>query len=291
MATIRHYVYLHKKKTDGAVFYVGKGFGKRAWKKSTRSDWWKRIEAKYGRDVEIYKDDLSENDAFRLEAELIAFYGRENLCNLTDGGEGGINPSDETRRKMSIARIGRKDTPGTTERRRIASTGKTHTEETKAKLRAINLGNSANPWTEASRRKLSESLKGRVRSEEHCINISLAKKGKKGRKLSDEEKKAISLRNTGKKPSDEARKKMSESSTGKKHSADTVAKMTEHNKRNNALRKKPVSCSNGLIFDSTGDAVIWLQKNTGYNNASRGNIVACANGKLKTAYGFTWQHI
>jgi len=107
MATNLFYVYLHRKKSNNDVFYVGKGFDKRAWKKTSRSEYWKRIENKHGRIVEIVKDGLQENEAFELEKEVIAFYGRKNLCNLNDGGYGGTNPSQETRLKMSIAGKGK----------------------------------------------------------------------------------------------------------------------------------------------------------------------------------------
>jgi hypothetical protein len=48
----------------------------------------------------------SEKDAFVEEIRLIRYYGRADLglgplTNLTDGGEGGVNPAAETRRKIS----------------------------------------------------------------------------------------------------------------------------------------------------------------------------------------------
>ena len=48
----------------------------------------------------------TEADAFAEEIRLIKYYGRADLglgplTNLTDGGEGGMNPSVETRRKIS----------------------------------------------------------------------------------------------------------------------------------------------------------------------------------------------
>ena len=86
------YVYLHRKKTTGEVFYVGKGKGKRAWDFVRRSDFWKHVENKHGVDVEIYQNNLQEWYAFELEKNLIALYGRVtdgkgSLVNLTDGGE------------------------------------------------------------------------------------------------------------------------------------------------------------------------------------------------------------
>lgn len=80
------YVYVHRT-LSGQVFYVGKGCGQRAWSNS-RNDYWHRVVKKHGLLVEIIAPGLQEWYAFELELELIAKYGRENLCNLTDGGEG-----------------------------------------------------------------------------------------------------------------------------------------------------------------------------------------------------------
>ena len=96
------YVYLHKKKTNGEVFYVGKGSGDRAWKKEGRNEFWKKVVNKHGYDVEIHSNHLQEWYAFELERDLIAYYGRRQLglgtlVNLSDGGEGtgGWVPSQE----------------------------------------------------------------------------------------------------------------------------------------------------------------------------------------------------
>lgn len=90
------YVYLHKKKTNGEVFYVGKGRGNRAWVTSCRSDFWFKVYNKHGRDVELVSENLDEIAALSLEKELIAFYGRRDigngtLVNLCDGGKGTVN--------------------------------------------------------------------------------------------------------------------------------------------------------------------------------------------------------
>ncbi len=88
-----YYVYVHRKKTTGEVFYVGKGRGRRAWQWSDRSSYWKRVAEKYGYTVEIYLSNIQEWYAFEVEKNLIAYYGREDsdegtLVNHTDGGEG-----------------------------------------------------------------------------------------------------------------------------------------------------------------------------------------------------------
>ncbi len=105
-----YYVYLHKKKTTGEVFYVGKGSGNRAWRLEGRNKFWHKIVNKHDYDIEIHSDNLQEWYAFELEKDLIAYYGRRQLgkgtlVNLSDGGEGvgGWIPSEkfkESRRTL-----------------------------------------------------------------------------------------------------------------------------------------------------------------------------------------------
>ena len=61
------YVYVHKKKTNGEVFYVGKGSGKRAWSAFGRNSMWKRTADKYGWLVEIVQDKLQDWYAFECQ--------------------------------------------------------------------------------------------------------------------------------------------------------------------------------------------------------------------------------
>ena len=108
------YVYLHRKKTTGEVFYVGKGKGRRAWQHSDRSDYWKKVAKKHGYFVELVQNNILEWYAFELERELISYYGREDLnegtlVNFTDGGEGlsGYFHSPERKIEMSEQRRGK----------------------------------------------------------------------------------------------------------------------------------------------------------------------------------------
>lgn len=79
------YVYVHRRATDGRVFYVGKGNGSRAYTKYGRNKHWHNTNNKHGRFVEFVMKNIAESAAFELEKELIAYYGKENLCNYSDG--------------------------------------------------------------------------------------------------------------------------------------------------------------------------------------------------------------
>lgn len=87
----KFYVYVHRRASDGRIFYVGKGSGKRAWDRYGRNRWWNAIVAKHGLEVDFVLKDAPQPCCFLYEKILIAAIGRKNLCNMTDGGEGGID--------------------------------------------------------------------------------------------------------------------------------------------------------------------------------------------------------
>jgi hypothetical protein len=88
-------------RTDGTPYYIGKGKKKRAFDK--------RRSFYPGDDrVNLIKQNLTEQEAWDLEVELIAKYGRKDLGtgilrNKTDGGEGsgGMKHSDFTKAQIS----------------------------------------------------------------------------------------------------------------------------------------------------------------------------------------------
>lgn len=100
------YVYLHRRKTDNQVFYVGKGNGRRAFNIYGRSDKWNKTFKKHGLSVEIIFERLSEEDAFTLEKSTISKLISEGhiLVNLTEGGDGisGYRHSEDVKHKQSI---------------------------------------------------------------------------------------------------------------------------------------------------------------------------------------------
>lgn len=67
-----YYVYLHRRKDSGEVFYIGKGKNKRHLSSRDRNKDWKRIVNEYGFYSEIIKENLTNEDASTLEFSLIA---------------------------------------------------------------------------------------------------------------------------------------------------------------------------------------------------------------------------
>ncbi len=140
-----YYVYLHRRNDTNDVFYVGKGRRHRATRKDGRNEWWHRVVNKAGGyTVEYAEKNLSEDDAFDLEIELIKFYrdcGYE-LCNLTNGGEGasGCTMSEENRKKTGDRHrgntycLGKKATPESRQRMSLARMGVPVSSEAKAKI-------------------------------------------------------------------------------------------------------------------------------------------------------------
>ena len=105
MTQNEYYVYLYLRE-DGTPYYVGKGKGNRAFSNNRRTYHRPEDESR----IVFPAKSLTENEAFELEKELIAKYGRKNnntgiLRNLTDGGDGqsGRIPSQKSRDKMSIS--------------------------------------------------------------------------------------------------------------------------------------------------------------------------------------------
>lgn len=106
------YVYVHKRKDDGQIFYVGKGARDRFRSKSGRSQRWKYVVAKHGFIPLIHSDGMSEEDAFAEEMFLIASLRAMgvNLVNHADGGGWGCTGyrhTEDSLKKMSAAKKGK----------------------------------------------------------------------------------------------------------------------------------------------------------------------------------------
>jgi hypothetical protein len=134
----KYYVYGHYKTGEPNIpFYIGKGYGRRAYDKNhTRH--WHNVVNKHGYEIRFLAEGLSETDAFWLEKQLIGMFGRADLgrgplVNMTDGGEG-ASPSEETRRKIGDASAKGHRSPEHIESIRRTHSGKMVSEETRRKL-------------------------------------------------------------------------------------------------------------------------------------------------------------
>lgn len=86
----KYYVYAHIRKDTNSIFYIGKGSGNRAYFKSNRGEYWKRIVRKHGYDVVFLAENLEEKDAYEAEIIFIAAEKLKGGCeaNFTIGGDG-----------------------------------------------------------------------------------------------------------------------------------------------------------------------------------------------------------
>lgn len=190
----KYYIYAHTIKSHGCerpfgqIFYIGRGFERRAYNKSSRTAYWKRIVNKYGYNVHFFETELTEEQVILAEKRYIKAIGREDLgqgtlINFTDGGEGNSNLSIETRKKMSEAR-----------KKRITK------KETREKISKSLIGNKRNlgkHFSEETKQKMSEDRSG----EKHPLF---------GKHHKEETKNKIREGNMGKIISQESKKKMSD---------------------------------------------------------------------------------
>lgn len=108
---MKYYVYIHRKLDDKSIFYVGKGTGKRANSKNSRSKWWHRVVNKHGFYSEIVQYFDNEHDAYISESSLIDHLSSKGirLINLKSGGIGGIGfkHSEESKQKIRNFNLGK----------------------------------------------------------------------------------------------------------------------------------------------------------------------------------------
>lgn len=117
----KHYVYIHHNPITNQIFYVGVGYKKRAWTfKWGHSKHYYNYVLKYGTPiVEIYKNNLTEDEAYQLEEQLISKYGRMGidkdgiLVNKSSGGKTSAKGTkqhitDEWKKKIGDANRGKK---------------------------------------------------------------------------------------------------------------------------------------------------------------------------------------
>lgn len=202
------YYYLRSKATNtakaGTPYYVGEGKGRRI----TDKDHNVTVPLDPTCIIKI-AEGLTKKQAQQIEIMHIAIWGRKDLGtgilhNRTNGGDGVTGHSEETRRKMSIAKIGRRFIMSDSHKKSIslAKLGHRQSEKTKQKLRERRAQQKISPHTEDAKKKISKKNSGEGN-------------GMFGRKLTDEEKQRISDANKGRVVSKETREKISAANKGK----------------------------------------------------------------------------
>jgi hypothetical protein len=108
--------YVYRLLSNGVTFYIGKGKRTETYDRiNYHLNYWvhnknrkltnkiKKLNGVF--DIEIVFESKDEQECLNLETQLILEVGRENLCNLTDGGEGisGYKHTKKSREKISEA--------------------------------------------------------------------------------------------------------------------------------------------------------------------------------------------
>jgi hypothetical protein len=105
--TAGFYTYAHVRKDTNAIFYIGKGCGKRAHSREVRNVHWKNVVNKHGMDSVILAYWQTEGEAFEHEKFLLMCFKDMglSLANKTLGGEGTVGwiPSEENRNNIGNA--------------------------------------------------------------------------------------------------------------------------------------------------------------------------------------------
>lgn len=134
-------------------------------------------------DYALTREELNQREIFWIERDNSLI---PNGYNMTKGGDGGI-PSDEVRKKISESGKGRKFSEN--HKRKISESqlgelnhnySKKASKETRSKMSKSKLGNTINrgrTMPKEVKEKISNTLSGKVFSEEHKNRISLGKMG------------------------------------------------------------------------------------------------------------------
>lgn len=257
------YVYLHRKKTNNEIFYVGKGKGSRSTSRSGRSHHWRNIEKKHGLTVEIYREGLSEEEAYALEINLIQELRESGgkICNIANGGNGGLSGiklSEDHKEKLRKAKIGKKQMPEHALKSATAKLGKSQprdaVEAVISKKRKPVINSDGDIFESAC--EAARAMANKLGVYPSQGNISMAARG--------ERKEAY----------------------GKAWSYD-VSKIPAPPSGIKSTMKK-IFCSNGMEFKSTQDATRWVKSWRG--SANNQCITECARRASGTAYGFSWRY-
>ncbi len=195
------YVYQHIRKDTNEIFYVGIGDTAnhgRAHSSKARNRHWHFITAKIPYEVVILQDEISWEEACNAEIFLIEKLGRKDLgtgllVNMTSGGDGLHNPSEEIRDKIRkktkrslIEKYGEERAKEIIEKHAEKLRGRKRPEHSKLmKERMLNKQNNpmygkkhTDEFKQSKREEWLLNNPGKNKSKEHLQKISNSLKGK-----------------------------------------------------------------------------------------------------------------
>jgi len=264
-------VYQHIRLDKNTPFYIGVGASvKRAYSKYGRNNIWKRIVAKVGYRVEIIIDRVSREDALKEEKRLIAVYGRMNnntgvLANLTDGGDGGsgIVRSEESRNRLS-------------------EMYKERCKFDRSMIEPMHAHNRGKHLSEETKRKLSESKKGRRLTEEHKAKL----RGRPSPAKRPEVRKKLSELFKGRPIPEEQKRRISETLKGKSNGPWKLAQYEKNRQYWESVYHPITQLSlDGKIVKVWNNRLIASRT----LNIPKNDIRECARGRRKEAGGFIFR--
>lgn len=251
----RFYVYAHRRKTDGSIFYVGKGQGNRCNVSFGRNPWWHHIAEKHGWEVEILAGNLTNKEAMAREKLEIA--SRKGLVNLTTGGEG-FEIHHAAKHKMRLAKLGKPQSLEHAAKSRSAKLGK------KQPVSAV----------EGLRQRKSKPI---ISSDGEIFPSA----SEAARVLSRRLGKYVSQGNISMCARD-----MRDNAYGVSWSYD-LTKIPAFRPRN--YQEKMTLCVEaGLIFKSTQKAKEWVK---GWRGTANGQCITQAAREGTMAYGYHWKYV
>lgn len=251
---MQFFVYLHRRASNGKVFYVGKGCRYRHKSLWNRSQHWKNIVAKHGYTIEVVANGMTEKEAFDLEKKLISKYKDDGLCNRTLGGEGasGVKVSEETKRKHKERRS---------------------SHEWRANLSKKARERFANP---EFRKAHAERIRKQMKSDIVREKIRQAAIKQFSDPLAREKLRQRALKHfSNPKAIEVSREK-------------ALARFDTPEKRAAHAQAKAILCVEAnMTFGTSTLAAEWLRATTGRGDNSQ--ICKACRGIIKSAYGYTWK--
>lgn len=221
-----YFVYEHWRPDKDLCFYVGKGKTRRAGVMYKRGRHHENIQKKLARkgmcvEIRMVESGLSEDAAFALEIERIAFWRSVgvDLCNRTSGGEGSSGASEETRALMRAAKVGRKLTEE--HKRKVGDASKRLMADParRAHISEVHKEYQNRPEVKAAK---SKRFKEMPRTKEHYEKVAAALRGKKRSPEAIEKTRRFNL---GRKQSRAEIENRRAANTGKKRSPEFCARM------------------------------------------------------------------